>query len=64
MAKLAINGGPKANPTGHRKYPVLTQADRDAVNRVLDMGLRTADISHGEEALGTKEMTDAILAQI
>ena len=36
MAKLAINGGPKANPTGHRKYPVLTQADRDAVNRVLD----------------------------
>ena len=35
-----------------------------AVNTVLDMGLRTADIAHGEEALGTKEMTDAILAQI
>ncbi len=39
-------------------------AIENAVNRVLDMGLRTADISHGEEALGTKEMTDAILAQI
>ncbi|MBQ3489735.1 MAG: 3-isopropylmalate dehydrogenase [Clostridia bacterium] len=39
-------------------------AIENAVNRVLDMGLRTADISHGEEALGTKEMTEAILAQI
>ena len=36
----------------------------DAVNRVLDAGLRTADIAHGEEALGTVEMTDAILAEI
>ena len=36
----------------------------NAVNRVLDAGLRTADIAHGEEALGTVEMTDAILAQI
>ena len=40
------------------------QAIEDAVNRVLDAGLRTADIAHGEEALGTVEMTDAILAQI
>ena len=39
-------------------------AIENAVNTVLDMGLRTADIAHGEEALGTKEMTDAILAQI
>ena len=36
----------------------------NAVNTVLDMGLRTADIAHGEDALGTVEMTDAILAQI
>ena len=36
----------------------------NAVNRVLDAGLRTADIAHGEEALGTIEMTDAILVQI
>ena len=39
-------------------------AIENAVNAVLDMGLRTADISHGEDALGTIEMTDAILAQI
>ena len=39
-------------------------AIENAVNTVLDMGLRTADIAHGEEALGTIEMTDAILAQI
>ena len=42
----------------------LDIAIENAVNTVLDMGLRTADIAHGEEALGTKEMTDAILAQI
>ena len=40
------------------------QAIEDAVNRVLDAGLRTADIAHGEAALGTVEMTDAILAEI
>ena len=40
------------------------QAIEDAVNRVLDAGLRTADIAHGGEALGTVEMTDAILAEI
>jgi len=39
-------------------------AIENAVNTVLDMGLRTADIAHGEEALGTVEMTDAILANI
>ena len=40
------------------------QAIEDAVNRVRDAGLRTADIANGEEALGNVEMTDAILAQI
>lgn len=39
-------------------------AIENAVNTVLDQGFRTADIAHGEEALGTKEMTDIILAQI
>ena len=36
MANLAINGGPKANPNGHIKYPILTQADRD-VNSLQDV---------------------------
>ena len=36
MGKLAINGGEKANPQGHVKYPKLTQQDREAVMRVLD----------------------------
>ena len=40
------------------------QTIENAVNRVLDAGLRTADIAHGEVALGTVEMTDAILAEI
>jgi perosamine synthetase len=39
MANLAINGGAQANPQGHIHYPILTQQDRDAVNRVLDSGI-------------------------
>ncbi len=39
-------------------------AIEEAVDKVLEAGLRTADIAHGEEALGTIEMTDAILKQI
>ena len=39
-------------------------AIENAVDRVLNAGLRTADIAHGGEALGTVEMTDAILAQL
>ncbi len=39
MAKLAINGGEKANPQGHVKYPILTQQDIDAVNRSLKSGI-------------------------
>ncbi len=35
-----------------------------AVDAVLNAGLRTADISHGEAALGTVEMTDEILKRI
>lgn len=33
----------------------------NAVNKVLDEGWRTADIAHGKEALGTKEMTEKII---
>ena len=33
----------------------------DAVDRVLEAGYRTADLSHGGEALGTVEMTDKII---
>ena len=40
------------------------QAIENAVNTVLDNGFRTADIAHGEEALGTVEMTDKILEYI
>ena len=32
-----------------------------AVDRVLEAGWRTADLSHGESSLGTKEMTDKII---
>ena len=32
-----------------------------AVDKVLSLGYRTADLSHGAAALGTKEMTDKII---
>ena len=35
-----------------------------AVDKVLEDGLRTADIAHGKEFIGTKEMTDEILRRI
>ena len=35
-----------------------------AVDAVLNAGYRTADIAHGEEALGTVEMTDKIIASL
>ena len=35
-----------------------------AVDKVLNSGLRTADIAHGAPALGTVEMTDAIIAAL
>ena len=36
----------------------------NAVDAVLNAGLRTADLAHGAPALSTEEMTDAILARI
>ncbi len=39
-------------------------AIENAVDAVLEAGFRTADIAHGEEALGTVEMTDKILEYI
>jgi len=39
MAELAVNGGKKANPLGHVKYPVLRQEDKDAVMRSMDSGV-------------------------
>ena len=70
-----IAGQNKANPIATilsaammLRYAFALEAEalaiEEAVNRVLDAGLRTADIAHGEEALGTVEMTDAILAEI
>lgn len=39
-------------------------AIENAVDQVLEAGFRTADIAHGEDALGTVEMTDKILEYI
>lgn len=36
----------------------------DAVDKVLEDGIRTADIAHGVDAIGTKEMTEEILKRI
>ena len=36
----------------------------NAVDSVLNAGLRTADLAHGAPALSTEEMTDALLANI
>jgi len=36
----------------------------DAVQKVLDSGLRTADLSGGQHSLGTTEMADAVVAAI
>jgi len=43
-AQLALSGGPKAVPEGAlKKWPPITQADKDAVLSVFDTGLNTAD---------------------
>lgn len=36
----------------------------DAVQKVLDSGLRTADLSGGQRSLGTNEMADAVVSAI
>lgn len=36
----------------------------DAVDRVLEDGIRTSDIAHGDGAIGTKEMTEEILKRM
>ena len=36
MPKLAINGGKKAVPKGHIEWPIVTQKEREAINRVID----------------------------
>ncbi len=40
------------------------KAVEDAVQKVLDSGLRTADLSGGQRSLGTNEMTNAVVAAI
>ena len=40
------------------------RAIESAVDRVLEDGIRTPDICHGEGAVGTKEMTEEILKRI
>ncbi len=70
-----IAGQNKANPIATilsaammLRYAFALEAEavaiENAVDKVLEAGLRTADIAHGADALGTVEMTDAILAEI
>ncbi|MDH3729239.1 MAG: 3-isopropylmalate dehydrogenase [Myxococcales bacterium] len=40
------------------------KAVEDAVQKVLDSGLRTADMSSGQRSLGTNQMADAVIAAI
>ena len=70
-----IAGQDKANPIGtilsvamllrwSLKLEAEAAAIEAAVGKVLSAGLRTADIAAGGPALGTREMTDAILAAL
>ena len=70
-----IAGQNKANPIATilsaammLRYAFALEAEalaiENAVDKVLEAGLRTADIAHGADALGTVEMTDAILAAL
>jgi 3-isopropylmalate dehydrogenase len=70
-----IAGQDKANPIGtilsaammlrwSLKLEAEAKAIEDAVARVLTSGARTADIANGGQAMGTREMTAAILATL
>ena len=70
-----IAGQDKANPIGtilsaamllrwSLKLEAEARAIEDAVTRVLAGGARTADIANGGPAMGTREMTAAVLAEI
>ena len=70
-----IAGQDKANPIGtilsaammlrwSLKLEAEAKAIEDAVARVLSGGPRTADIANGGQAMGTREMTAAILATL
>jgi len=47
-------------------FGLLTEAEaiEKAVEKALDDGLRTADIGGGENSIGTKEMTEAVIDRI
>ena len=70
-----IAGQNKANPIAtvlsaammlKYSFGLLDEAKciEDAVDKVLEDGIRTADIAHGKTAIGTKEMTEEILKRI
>ena len=70
-----IAGQNKANPIAtvlsaammlKYSFGLLDEAKciEDAVDKVLEDGVRTADIAHGKTAIGTKEMTEEILKRI
>ena len=53
--RLAINGGARAVPEGlKRRWPDITQADKDAVMAVLDRNVLTGQ-DHGPEAAALQE---------
>ena len=70
-----IAGQNKANPIAtilsvammlRHSFGLMEEADciEQAVDRVLNAGWRTADLGGGEASLGTREMTEKILAEI
>ena len=70
-----IAGQNKANPIAtilsvammlRHSFGLMEEADciEQAVDRVLNAGWRTADLGGGEASLGTREMTEIILAEI
>ncbi len=46
------------------QQPRLAELVEQAVGHVLDSGLRTADISHGDQSVGCEEMGQAVVEQL
>ena len=47
-----------------RREKILRELAQSVAKKVLDSGLRTADLSGGQRSLGTTEMTAAVVAAI
>ena len=53
MEKLALNGGDKTNPQGHKKYPTLKDQDKGAVIRSMESGINWG--IYGPEVTGIED---------